>query len=133
MRNPLDTPSIAKASKTWICDIVFDQLLEFPEKTKMHFTIPYLDVTIGNSIEMNHSASNFSTTSNISLSCDGKCPGIYDNVYAELDPNSIAGCEMRDGPHCVDPSIVDPPFAQYKASDYLQVLKLRQNTQLSSV
>ena len=94
----------------------------------VHFCVPsFVDLSTanpnGDSFDLIHSSSNISTLSPISLSCAGKCPGIYDNVYAEFDPNSIAGCEMRDGPHCVDPTGVDPPYAQYQSYDHLQVVK----------
>ncbi len=93
----------------------------------MVFHLSFVDLSaanpIGDSFDSMHSASNISTSSPMSLSCTGKCPGMYDNVYAQFDPNSIAGCEARDGPHCVDPTGVDPPYAQYQSSDYLQVVK----------
>jgi hypothetical protein len=57
--------------------------------------------------------------SSISLSCNGKCPGEYVNVYDPLaNPTSIAGCESRDGPHCVDPTTVDAPYSQYQGKDF---------------
>jgi hypothetical protein len=94
-----------------------------------HFCVPsFVDLSTansnGDSLSLMNSASSISTSSHMSLSCVGKCPGMYDNVYAQLDPNSIAGCEARDGPHCVDPTGVDSPYSQYQSSDHLQVVKI---------